>query len=567
MSDASRLAESIEKAIDKKVKSALSGGPKTVTAHVHGVDGEGVVWVILPGSSQAIPVKRSTVEVSEGDAVTVEVGNGRACITGSTTAPAISAKRAAELMVPIAEATHEAQRGAEEALSMANVAKAGADTAQGMAASATASAGAAAAAASAAQGSADAAADAANSAIADAATAKSSADSALVQLATVEDVVGTATWIAEHGTYEPTEDAAVDDSKVYYERTGSGTQADPYVYTAVAEPTDEGLAGYYELHVEQAVSQYVASHLALTDAGLYVLKDASGYKLLLANTGMSVVDPDGHVAVTYGSTISFDSTRAFSIGNEDAYVLFTPATQSEDAKVVIGGNVVLGESRTLSELMAEVDGTLVFKVTEAYSQDASTVTLTAHVYKGGQDTASGYQDSCFAWYRKNEDGAPEVPLGNGRTITVSRSDVGFGAAIKCNFTPPNDSVLLDSDDDALTDSEGTPLAARTPSGDYVRVADLEATTTVFDTDKLMLVGNEEEQLVTIATLKDVFGDGDYERLDNMPSIEDVTLVGNKTFPDLGIFRTDSQGYSVADDYTLTTLDINALWANAQPIGA
>ncbi|MBR2838023.1 MAG: hypothetical protein IKE55_04540, partial [Kiritimatiellae bacterium] len=435
MSDASRLAESIEKTIDKKVKSALSGGPKTVTAHVHGVDGEGVVWVILPGSSQAIPVKRSTVEVSEGDTVTVEVGNGRACITGSTTAPAISAKRAAELMVPIAEATHEAQRGAEDAMSMAKVAKEGADTAARQAESATASAqeaqrqadaatesaGRAAEAAGAAQESADAAADAADvadgkaeEAIASAGTAKEAADSALVQLATVEDVVGTATWIAEHGTYEPTEDAAVDDSKVYYERTGSGTQADPWVYTAVAEPTDEGLAGYYELHVEQAVSQYVASHLALTDAGLYVLKDASGYKLLLANTGMSIIDPDGHVAVTYGSTISFDSTRAFSIGNEDAYVLFTPASGSTPASLVIGGaNVQLGSSRTLAEWEADMAQAV---EDAAAALDSATLVITStngNLFKNGAESTV-LQVAVF-------------PNGGGRLDTIAGVRERFGA--------------------------------------------------------------------------------------------------------------------------------------------
>ena len=238
-----------------------------------------------------------------------------------------------------------------------------------------------------------------------------------------------------------------------------------------------------------------------------------------------------------------------------------------DSAVVAALDAIDGVTDDVTALSEAVDSTIIFKVTEEYSHDESSVTLTAHVYRGGEDIASSFEDTDFAWYRKNEDGAPEVPLGNGRTITVSRSTVGYGAAIKCNFTPTSGSVLLDSDDDTLTDSEGTPIAARTPSGDYVRVADLEATTTVFDTDKLMLVGAEEEQLVTIATLKDVFGDGDYERLDNMPSIEDVTLVGNKTFPDLGIFKTDSQGYPVADDYTLTTLDINSLWANAQPIGA
>ena len=57
----------------------------------------------------------------------------------------------------------------------------------------------------------------------------------------------------------------------------------------------------------------------------------------------------------------------------------------------------------------------------------------------------------------------------------------------------------------------------------------------------------------------------YEDLSDKPSIESVELVGNKMFPDLGIFKTDEQGYDVSDDYTLSSIDINTLWSNAVPI--
>jgi len=60
--------------------------------------------------------------------------------------------------------------------------------------------------------------------------------------------------------------------------------------------------------------------------------------------------------------------------------------------------------------------------------------------------------------------------------------------------------------------------------------------------------------------------GAYAELPDKPSIEDVTLVGNNDFPDLGIFKTDENGYDVPDDYSLTSMDINAFWASAQPIG-
>lgn len=37
----------------------------------------------------------------------------------------------------------------------------------------------------------------------------------------------------------------------------------------------------------------------------------------------------------------------------------------------------------------------------------------------------------------------------------------------------------------------------------------------------------------------VNGVSDYERLNNKPSIEDVTLIGNKTFEDLGLESIDN----------------------------
>lgn len=58
----------------------------------------------------------------------------------------------------------------------------------------------------------------------------------------------------------------------------------------------------------------------------------------------------------------------------------------------------------------------------------------------------------------------------------------------------------------------------------------------------------------------------YDQLSDKPSIENVMLIDDKSFNDLGIFRTDSQGYSVPDDYSLNTQEINDLWTNALPLG-
>lgn len=47
--------------------------------------------------------------------------------------------------------------------------------------------------------------------------------------------------------FELTQDAAIDPDKTYYERSGSGTSEDPYIYTEVEEPDVSEISTYYEL--------------------------------------------------------------------------------------------------------------------------------------------------------------------------------------------------------------------------------------------------------------------------------------------------------------------------------
>lgn len=348
-------------------------------ATVSCVDQDGTVWVRLTGADSDTPVNGTVaVDVKRGDVVVATVENGRLSLTGNASAPAVSGTYVKQTIAPVAQTARDAMAEATRAHDAADAAEADARRAHDAADSAQTSADNAAIAASNAQTSADNAAMAAGNAQTSATRANTHANDALVQLGTVQDVLGAATWIAEHGTYALTQDVAVDETKAYYSRTGSGTQADPYVYTVVAEPTTEGLSGYYELSVDEAVSAFVASHLALTNAGLYVLKDNSGYKLLCANDGVSVVDPQGHVVVTYGASIVPASDRPYSIGNEDAYILFMPATANTEAKVVIGGHVQLGSSRTLSDWESDMSQAVTDAATAVQTaEDVPIVTLSS----------------------------------------------------------------------------------------------------------------------------------------------------------------------------------------------
>ena len=143
-------------------------------------------------------------------------------------------------------------------------------------------------------------------------------------MADIEKVVDVLEWTAQHGIYalsEDTEvqvdkyyfsvgsasltaDTTINSTKVYYTR--SGTSPD-YVYTAVANPVASALGTYYEVAfsivqtptgnpntqkyydisgVDEAITQYVATHLALTDDGLYVQVDNSSSKIQITGSGV-----------------------------------------------------------------------------------------------------------------------------------------------------------------------------------------------------------------------------------------------------------------------------------------
>lgn len=170
-----------------------------------------------------------------------------------------------------------------------------------------------------------------NGIYADAKQAEASAESAseyaaraLGNLSTVQSITETLNWITSHGTmtltgdYKSSTDTEVDEDKKYYTRTGSGTEAAPYVYTEVSNPTGnpstqgyyEGsldpthvyfirdnngdyevgnyhysivaepdvadISTYYELSIDESLNNYIGTHLALTSEGLWLIPESNG---------------------------------------------------------------------------------------------------------------------------------------------------------------------------------------------------------------------------------------------------------------------------------------------------
>ena len=141
------------------------------------------------------------------------------------------------------------------------------------------------------------------------------------------------------------------------------------------------------------------------------------------------------------------------------------------------------------------DNTLIYD--HSYTVENGTAVFAAYLYRGGVDIKETYDPSQFTWYLKTEEGTTYI--GSGYTISVSMDSCGYGAEVIGKFTTIDDSEALDSEGNNLTDAEDTPISVRA-SGDSVRIRDMQVKTTLYDTEKVLIVGNEDEHLVSMNTL-------------------------------------------------------------------
>ena len=269
------------------------------TAIVSNIDDEGVVWVNINGSDKETPTELVATEVKRGDAVTVQWRNNKLYVASNYTNPSAGVVRVSA----VEAAAQTAQSAANNAVADAGRAKEAAEDAIATAESVH----------SIAQQAAEDAAEAktsAGEAKTQATAATSYANGALTGLSTVQDVIGVLDWAQKNAQYSLTGDTDIVPGKTYWVRSGSGTEADPYTYAPVVSPVKTQLSNYYEISgVDEAMADYINTHLALLDDGLYVLSDGSGWKVRIANDGVYIIDPQGNTATKYKDAVT--------LGNDD----------------------------------------------------------------------------------------------------------------------------------------------------------------------------------------------------------------------------------------------------------
>lgn len=297
--DMNKTVREFYKAVEG-VKNKKTGGYDT-QATVRRIE-DGVAWVHIPDGVDETPA-RLTISAKVGDVVQVRIVNGRAFLVGNASAPPTDNTEAVKAMGQAglaAEAASIARQKADEAVEDAATAHEAAMLAKDSA--------------DAAQASADAAQTSADNAQTSATTANTAANNALIGLGTVESVIDVVNWFAEHKTLST--DTTVDPNKTYYSydaSTGTLTKLDP-------EGTEDPSAlGWYEM--TDAVADYVATHVATTNDGLYVVAQTNGWRVLISSgggnypAGVFMINPSGNIVTQFGTETSIKTTNGTELAH------------------------------------------------------------------------------------------------------------------------------------------------------------------------------------------------------------------------------------------------------------
>lgn len=318
---------SVSKDLVDIIKSSDNKGTKAydTPATVTRVDGS-TVWVHIPGGVDETPVKR-TINAKPGDEVQVRVSGGSAWLNGNTSAPPTDdtqANLAVEYALVANKAADSAVKSADEARLAADDAKATADAVHDIAVQAQSDAN-----------------DAKNSAD----VANVAATSALTGLSIVEDVVGVLNWVSTHATYQLTSDDSVIEGKWYFTYDAVNNR-----YEVVNNPAgDPSAQGYYEIvSIDEAVQDYLTSHVALNSQGLWLQTDNVASKLLLSNTdGLVIYGSSGPLA-KYGSNAVIGDEGGFHITIDSTEIGFYQAAQK--VAYINGNKLYITQSVVLQQM-------------------------------------------------------------------------------------------------------------------------------------------------------------------------------------------------------------------------
>lgn len=155
-------------------------------------------------------------------------------------------------------------------------------------------------------------------------------------------------------------------------------------------------------------------------------------------------------------------------------------------------------SETTTDLHGLTDGTLLYNCYYHDNGDGTT-TVTAVVYRAGQDVTAEFPEKSFSWIRKTEAG--EQDLGYGYSITVKNSDYMFGGVVVGQFTTDvdeNQRKALLSVQEGVVEIDGKPVSLSAEQKDYVDANTLSEVVTIPTGKKFIFTDAATNQGGTVA---------------------------------------------------------------------
>lgn len=372
-----------------------------------------------------------------------------------------------------ATAAGNAQTSADNAATAASRAQARADSAVTAASTAQA-------AANAAQTSADNAQESADKAQVSANNAGGYAAQALGNLSTVQSVAETLQWVTDHGTMTLTTDTAIDPTHVYFVQEAGGD----YVvggahYSVVVEPVAADLSTYYVLSIDESLQNYVGTHLAVTDEGLWILPASTGFKVLIATgngtgypvAGTYIIDATGATIARFAADTQIGKTgghklivneRSLELDNENSEKIFFAGKPSNGLTHVrevftVGITAIQRPSHTV-DVASGVTATTI----DGTACTVSDITTNSFIISGGGDTpvyiADYYTPDTIYCYA----------LGNGVQTIYSNNAVSEsnGQAYGVNAHAENNAIAMGKNSHAQGDGTIAVAECQTVIGMY-----------------------------------------------------------------------------------------------------
>ena len=192
------------------------------------------------------------------------------------------------------------------------------------------------------------------------------------------------------------------------------------------------------------------------------------------------------------TTIQLAAESASNTANTARDAIVT--TNQKVSKIETGVEGLRTElSETTTDLHGLTDGTLLYNCSYHDNGDGTT-TVTAVVYRAGQDVTAEFPEKSFSWIRKTEAG--EQDLGYGYSITVKNSDYMFGGVVVGQFTTDaddNQRKALLSVQEGVVEIDGKPVSLSAEQKDYVDANTLSEVVTIPTGKKFIFIDGATNQ--------------------------------------------------------------------------